>query len=67
MKHDGVDKMFPFAKQDISEWGSKYEPKKQLTRRSYKVCRQLSVNQAPKSNCFIAARTNGAHKALFNV
>ena len=26
MKRDGVDKMFPFAKQD-SEWGSKYEPK----------------------------------------
>ena len=23
---DGVDKMFPFAKQD-SEWSSKYEPK----------------------------------------
>ena len=28
MKRDGVDKIFPFAKQDISEWGSKYEPKK---------------------------------------
>ena len=42
MKREGVDKMFPFAKQDISEWGSKYEPKKQLTWGSYKVCRQLS-------------------------
>ena len=27
MKRDGVDKMFPFAKRDISEWGSRYEPK----------------------------------------
>ena len=27
MKRDGVDGMFPFAKKDISEWGSKYEPK----------------------------------------
>ena len=26
MKHDSVDRMFPFAKQD-SEWGSRYEPK----------------------------------------
>ena len=27
MKRDGVDRMFQFAKRDISEWGSKYEPK----------------------------------------
>ena len=27
MKRDGVDKMFPFAKWDISEWSSRYEPK----------------------------------------
>ena len=27
MNHDGVDKMFPFAKRDIGEFGSKYEPK----------------------------------------
>ena len=27
MKSDGVDRMFPFAKPDISEWGSRYEPK----------------------------------------
>ena len=26
-KRDGIDRMFPFAKRDISEWGSKYEPK----------------------------------------
>ena len=27
MKHDSVDRMSPFAKWDISEWGSRYEPK----------------------------------------
>ena len=27
MKRDGVDRMIPFAKRDISEWGSRYEPK----------------------------------------
>ena len=27
MKRDGVDRMIPFAKRDISEWDSKYEPK----------------------------------------
>ena len=27
MKRDSVDRMFPFVKQDISEWGSRYEPK----------------------------------------
>ena len=27
MKRDGVDRMFPFSKRDISEWGSKYQPK----------------------------------------
>ena len=26
MKRDGVDRMFPFAKRDISEWDSRYEP-----------------------------------------
>ena len=28
MKRDGVDRMLPFAKRDISEWSSKYESKK---------------------------------------
>ena len=27
MTCDGIDEMFSFAKRDISEWGSKYEPK----------------------------------------
>ena len=27
MKRDGADRMFPFAKREISEWVSSYEPK----------------------------------------
>ena len=27
MKRDGIDRMFSFAKQDISEWDSRYDPK----------------------------------------
>ena len=27
MKFDGIDRMFPFAKRDISEWCAKYEQK----------------------------------------
>ena len=27
MKRGGVDRMFPFAKRDISAWGSRYELK----------------------------------------
>ena len=27
MKRDGVDRMFPFVKRDISKWGSRYELK----------------------------------------
>ena len=27
MKSDGAGRMFQFAKQEISEWHSKYEPK----------------------------------------
>ena len=27
LKRDGVDRIFPFSKRDISEGGSKYEPK----------------------------------------
>ena len=26
LKRDGVDRMFPFSKRGISEWGSKYQP-----------------------------------------
>ena len=62
MKRDGVDKMFPFAKQDI-EWGSKYEPK--IINRG--ALGNSHVYQAPQSNCFIAAPANRACKALFSV
>ena len=27
MKCDSVNRMFPFAKRDITEWSSRYEPK----------------------------------------
>ena len=27
IKSDGAERMFPFAKRDISEWGSRYDPK----------------------------------------
>ena len=27
MKSDGADRTFPFAKRDLSEWGSRYETK----------------------------------------
>ena len=27
MKRDSIDRIFPFAKRDISEWFSRYEPK----------------------------------------
>ena len=39
MKGDSVDRMFPFAKWDICEWGSKYDPKNNWG--SYKVCREF--------------------------
>ena len=40
-ERDSVNRMFPFAKRDISEWGSKYEPKNNSLRGGLnKVCRQ---------------------------
>ena len=66
MKRDGVHRMFPFAKQDISEWGSRYEPKSNPGV-FIRFVGYPHVYQAPESNCFIAARAVGAYKALFNV
>ena len=40
MKRDGVNRMFPFAKRDISEWGSRYESKIINRGGVNKVCRQ---------------------------
>ena len=39
MKRDGADKMFTFAKRDISEWGSRVQ--KIIKWGSYNICRQL--------------------------
>ena len=66
IKRDGDDKMFPFIKQDISEWDSGYEPKK-INWGLIKLVGNSHVYQAPKSNGFIAARAIGAYKVLFNV
>ena len=65
-ERDSVNRTFPFAKRDISEWGSKYEPKNNslgvvLIRFVSNPC----VCQAPKSSCLIAAHGTGAHEALF--
>ena len=67
MKCDGINMMFPFAKQDISYWGSRYEPKNIQLRGLYKVRRQHHVYQAPENSCFIAVHGIGAHKALFKL
>ena len=66
MKRDGVDRMFPFIKWDISEWDSGYEPKI-INWGLIKLVGNSHVYQAPKSNGFIAARAIGAYKVLFNV
>ena len=68
MKRDGVDRMFPFGKRDIGEWGSRYEQKKKkLIGGLKRFVGNFHVYQTSKNNCFIAARAIGAHKALFNV
>ena len=70
MKHDCVDRMFPFAIRDLSEWylvSSKYEPKNNEPGVLKGFQGNSRVYQARKSNCFITARAIGAHKALFNV
>ena len=70
MNRDGVDRMFRFVKRD-SEWGSKHEPKKYLlagcVEGLIRFVGNSHVYQAPKSNCFIAARVTGANKELFSV
>ena len=42
MKLDGVNRLFSFAKRDISEWCSRYEAKNNLPGVLNKVCRQRS-------------------------
>ena len=43
MKRDGDNRMFPFAKRDISKWGSKYEPKNNSSGNLNNVCKQTPV------------------------
>ena len=56
MNRDGVNRMFPFAKRDISEWGSRYEPK--IINRGFLIrfVGNPHVYQALESSCFIAAQ-----------
>ena len=44
MKRDGVNRMLSFAKLDISEWGSRHEPKIINRGGLNKVCRQLPLS-----------------------
>ena len=67
MKRDGGDGMLPFAKRDISEWSSRYEPKIIKREILIRFAGNPHVYQAPESNCFIAARAIRAHEALLNV
>ena len=67
MTRDGVDRMFPFGKRDISEWGSRYEQKKTLIGDLKRFVGNFHVYQTSKNNCFIAAHAIGTHKALFNL
>ena len=43
MKRDGDNRMFPFAKRDISKWGSKYEPKNNSPGNLKNVCKQTPI------------------------
>ena len=67
MKREGVNRMFPFAIQDISEWDSRYEQKKNNRMVLIRFVGNLRVYQATESSCFIAARVIGAHETLFNL
>ena len=67
MKRDGVNKMFPFAKRDISEWGSRYEPKIIYRGILIRFVGNPHVYQVHESSCFIAAHAIRVHEALFNL
>ena len=66
MKHDGVNRMFLLAKRDISEWGSRYEPKSnQLHVVLIRFLGNPHVDKTPESSCLIAARGIGAYESEF--
>ena len=67
MKREGVDRMFPFEKREISEWDSRYELKIINRRVLIRFLGNPNVYQATESNHFTAVRAIGAHKALFDV
>ena len=66
MKHDDVNRMFLLAKRDISEWGSRYEPKSnQLDVVLIKFVGNRHVDKRPESSCFIVVRGIGAYEPQF--
>ena len=67
MKREGVDRMFPFVKRDISEWSSRYEPKIINRRVLIRFLGNPHVYQVTERKRFIAVRAIGAHEELFDV
>ena len=70
LKRDGVDRMFPFGfhlENKTLVNGVRDMSRKKLTGGVIRFVGNSYVYQAPKSNCFIAARAIGAHRGLFNV
>ena len=46
--------MYPFAKGDITEWGSRYESKKKINRGVLiRFIGNPYVHQTPENNCFM--------------
>ena len=67
IKCDSVNRMFPLALQDISEWGSGYELKIINRGVLIRLVGKPHVYEVPGNSCFIVARAIGAHEALFNL
>ena len=67
IKRDSVNRMFPLAIQDISEWASGYGPK--IINRGVltRLAGNPHVYEVPGNSCFIVALAIGAHEALFNL
>ena len=66
MKCDSINRTFPFAEWDISEWGSRYEPKNnKLGMVLIRFVGNPHLYEAPKSSCFITTHAIGAYEAPF--